>query len=178
MDRSKTPRSLIRFMQSDSTRDAKPEREARDLVRAFISADEASSGSQKSGETVGPNLKADESRVMDPELIDDDVLHRTTSQPLHSDSISQSPSHDRPPSAISRTGKVNRGFMRRVLSSRESVPSPVVFSRKTVPTPFTSVELCVTCINVTLLTGVLAISTFLLGYFYLLHHTLSTHVSL
>lgn len=167
-------------MQSDSTRDAKPEREARDLVRAFISADEASSGSQKSGETVGPNLKADENIVMDPELIDDDLLHRPTSQPLHSDSISQSPSHDRPPSAtISRTGKVNRGFMPRVLSSRESVPSsPVVFSRKTVPTPFTSVELCVTCINVTLLTGVLAISTFLLGYFYLLHHTLSTHVSL
>lgn len=176
MDRSKTPRSLIRFMQSDSTRDAKPEREARDLVRAFISADEASSGSQKSGETVGP--KADENRVMDPELIDDDALYRPAPQALHSDSISHSPSHDRPPSAVSRTGKLNRGFKRRVLSSRESVPSPVVFSRKTVPTPFTSVELCVTCINVTLLTGVLAISTFLLGYFYLLHHTLSTHVSL
>lgn len=177
MDGSKTPRSLIRFMQSDSTLDAKPEREARDLVRAFISADGASSGSQKSGETVGP--KADERRVTDPELIDDDALYQAAPQALHSDSISHSPSHNLPPpSTISLIGKVNRGFKRRVLSSRESVPSSAMFGRKAVPTPFTSVELCVTCINVTLLTGVLAISTFLFGYFYLLHHTLNTQVSL
>lgn len=164
-------------MQSDNTRDAKPEREARDLVRAFISAEEASSsGTQEDGETVGS--KADE-RVTDPEHVDDDALDQPAPQEFHSDSVSNSPSHNQLPSAISLKGKVSRGFKRRVLSSRESVPSPAAtVSRRTVPTLFTPVELCLTCINVTLLTGLLAISTFLLGYFYLLHHTLSTHVSL
>lgn len=163
MDRSKTPRSLIRFMQSDSTRDAKPEKEARDLMRAFISADGALTDSKEGGETVGS--KVDE-RVSDPELVDEDTSNRPAPQMLHS---------DRSHSATILKGKVSRGFKRRVLSSRESAPSP---SRNTASIPLTPVELCMTCINVTLLTGVLAISTFLLGYFYLLHHTLSTHISL
>jgi len=174
MDRSKTPRSLIRFMQSDSSHDARPNREARDLVRAFISADGASSGTKERGQTI--ESKPNQSN---PKLVREfpvDAPDQSVPQVSHSDSISHNPSHDRSSSAKSQKGrKVN--FKRRGLSS-ESASSRTADHRRTDFTPYTSVELCLTCINVTLLMGVLAISTFLLCYFYLLNHTLSTRISL